>query len=143
MKLTIEEDRERIKRYGHIRPAPIWGPARCSARCPGNPRSCTLEVDHRGPHVAHGWFNKVVAVWDEGIKGRRSDARKAVERAGSPSGSVARRSTRNRGPLASSGGFWGRVRRRAPSMEGALLVILALGMVGFAIETALRILGWR
>jgi hypothetical protein len=45
--------------------------------------------------------------------------------------------------MAPLGRFWRRVSRLAPSMEGTLLIILCLGMVLFAIDTALRILGWR
>jgi hypothetical protein len=64
VKLTIERDPEAIKRYGYLKPARAWGGQRCSARCPGTARTCTLEKGHRGPHVAHGMFKKVVAVWD-------------------------------------------------------------------------------
>ena len=136
MKLTVEENRETIKRYGHIKPAPIWGSVRCSARCLGPPRTCTLEEGHRGPHVAHGWFKKVLAVWDSGIKARRSEekAKRAV-------GAVARSGSRNVGLVAALKAFWRRVIRRAPPMEEALLLILALSMAGFAIDWALRILG--
>jgi hypothetical protein len=143
MKLTVEENRERIKRFGHIRPAPMWGSVRCSVRCPGSSRDCTREVGHSGPHVAHGRFNRVLAVWDGGIKGRRSGARKSVEKANRALGVATRKGMGGSGLLASVKGLWGRVRRGAPSMEGALLIVLGLGMVWFAIETALRILGWR
>ena len=68
MRLTVEHNREAIKRYRDVKLAPTWGTVRCRAKCPGTQRSCTLEVDHRGPHVAHGRFRKVVAVWDAGIK---------------------------------------------------------------------------
>jgi len=72
VRLTVEEDRETIKRYGHIKPGRAWGRGLCSARCPGTTRTCTLEKRHRGPHVAHR-FKKVVAVWDTGAEVLRSE----------------------------------------------------------------------
>ena len=56
---------EEIEKYEHIKPAPTFGPVRCFAKCPGTPRTCTLERGHAGPHVAHGFPKKVMAVWDE------------------------------------------------------------------------------
>lgn len=143
MKLTVEENRERIKRYGHIKPAPTWGVVRCSARCPGTTRTCTLERGHRGLHVAHGMFNKVVAVWDAGVKGGQSASPKSVEKTRRAVEGAPREALRKKGPVAPSRGFWSRITQRAPSMEGALLFILGLGMLWFAIDTALHILGWR
>ena len=64
MRFTKKEDPEQVKQYGHIKPAPVFGPLRCFARCPGTHQSCTLSKGHSGPHVAHG-FKKVLAVWDE------------------------------------------------------------------------------
>jgi hypothetical protein len=61
--LTREADRVAIREYEHIRPAPTWGPVRCFARFPGAARTCTLAKGHDGPHVAHTFFKKVVAVW--------------------------------------------------------------------------------
>jgi hypothetical protein len=136
VKLTIEENRETIKRYGHIKPAPFWGSVSCSARCPGTVRTCTLERGHIGPHVAHGTFRKVLAVWDQGIKAGKSDVkpRRAV-------GPIARRRSRDRGLVAALKAFWGRVLRRDHFIEEAFLLVLAVAMVGFAIDWALRILG--
>ncbi len=65
MKLTIEADREAIQRYRHLARAPS-GVATCSARCPGTTRNCTLRRGHGGPHVSHGAFRRVLAVWDKG-----------------------------------------------------------------------------
>jgi len=143
MRLTIEKDRERIKRYGHMRPAPAWGAGRCSALCPGTSRACTLEQGHRGPHVAHGLFRRVVAVWDAGIKSPTTRARGSAGEAKKVPSVVVRRERRDGGLVASIRGLRGRISRRAPSMEGVFLVILGLGMVWFAVEAALRILGWR
>lgn len=64
MILTRERDPQLIEQYSHIRPAPTWGPLRCFDRCPGSKRTCTLAKDHSGPHVSHGLFKKVMAVWD-------------------------------------------------------------------------------
>ena len=64
MRLTREEHPEAIKRYGHIKRARGWRVRPCAAKCPGTTRTCTRGEGHRGPHVAHGAFRKVVAVWD-------------------------------------------------------------------------------
>jgi hypothetical protein len=72
MKLTIENDPETVRRYGYIKPAPRLGGRRCGARCPGTTRMCTLKREHRGPHVAHGRFKRVLAVWDEETPARGS-----------------------------------------------------------------------
>ena len=81
MRLTVEEHPETIKRYGHIRPGSFWAGTLCAARCPGTARSCTLTKAHRGPHVAHGPFKKVVAVWDreEGRKPAKRPAGRGVK----------------------------------------------------------------
>jgi hypothetical protein len=144
MKLTVEENRETIKKWVHILPAPIWGSVRCSAKCPGSTRSCALAKNHRGPHVAHGTFNRVVAVWDTDVRDRgSSDARRSVRRARRAMGTYLRTAPRDQGAMASLGRFWRRISRLDFSMEGALVIILSLGMVLFAMDTALRSLGWR
>lgn len=131
MKLTVEDNRETIKRYGHLRPAPRWGSVRCFARCPGSSRTCTLEVDHNGPHVAHGIFRQVVAVWE----GRRSEAeRKMVVGPAAPKGLKAER------PAATVDGFWRGVVRKAPSPEQGFLFVLFVAMMGFVIDWTLRML---
>jgi hypothetical protein len=136
MKLTIEENREAIKRYRHIPPVPPWGPPRCSARCPGTARNCTLRKGHAGPHVAHGTFKRVVAVWDKGTKALQPEKkRKRISVSAAPN--------RPRG-----GGLIPAVRailrRLIPSphaIEATFLLVLTLSMVWFAIDVALRILG--
>jgi len=65
MRLIREENPNEIEKYSNIKPAPTFGPLRCYARCPGTMRTCTLSKNHIGPHVAHGMFKKVMAVWDE------------------------------------------------------------------------------
>ena len=148
MKLTIEENRETIKRYGHIKPAPMWGSVRCSAKCPGAARNCTLEEGHRGPHVAHGMFKKVVAVWDAGINPQKPESRAIKARtpetkAIKEKGATAPKRFREKGLLATLKGLGRSALERAPTMEEALFIVLGLGMVWFAIETSLRILGWK
>lgn len=124
MKLTIEDHRETIKGYGHVKPAPMWGAVRCATRCPGAvSRICTLAVDHSGPHVAHGRFKKVVAVWD--------------------GGAVVPSRSRDEGPVSVFEALRGRLLGIMPSMEEGLLLILFLGMVGFVVDWTLRLLGLR
>jgi len=62
MRFTRKEDPEQVEQFGHIKPAPIFGPLRCFARCLGTPLTCTLSKGHSGPHVAHTFFKKVAAV---------------------------------------------------------------------------------
>ena len=137
MKLTIEENPERIRRFSHIKPAPRWGVALCSASCPGVPRTCTLKRGHAGPHVAHGAFRRVVAVWDKGIKLRKVEEKnkRAVR-------TTVRSDTGEGGPVAALWALWGRIARKEQSMEEVFLLLFALSMVGFAIDWAARILGF-
>jgi hypothetical protein len=137
MRLTVEENRDALRRYRHVKPAPIWGAVLCSTRCPETKRSCTLEGGHGGPHVAHGRFRRVVAVWDAGIKARRSEER--AKRAGT----ALTRDGWDGGLVATLMAFGARVVRRAPPMEEVFLVILFLAMVAFAIEVAVRVLASR
>jgi hypothetical protein len=132
MKLTVEDNRETIKRYAHLKPAPAWGSNRCGAACPGSPRTCTLEGGHRGPHVAHGLFRRVVAVWDSGARTRTSDDR---------SKGLVRAASRND---AAQGGLVAALRTfRAvvPSMETGIYLFFFLIMVGFGLYFVLLILG--
>jgi hypothetical protein len=134
MKLNIEEDRETIKRYKHIRPAP-WGSVTCSARCPGTLRTCTLKRGHSGPHVAHGTLKKVVAVWDKDAKSE-GEAKGAVS-------ALTRTPGRSRGFFGALITLRNRVIPKPHAVEAGLFLIFALAMVGFAIDWALRILGLR
>lgn len=63
--ITRDENPEEIKKYEHIKSAPVFGPLRCFVIFPGKTFTCTLSQGHSGPHVAHTLFGKVVAVWDE------------------------------------------------------------------------------
>lgn len=134
MRLTVEEDPETIKRYGHVKPGRAWGGGLCSVQCPGTVRTCTLEKRHRGPHVAHGRFKKVVAVWDAGREVRRS--------AGSVRPSAAPRTPREvwtggvGGPLQA---LWSRIVALTPSVGDIALLLLLVGFVVFSIQWFLLI----
>lgn len=79
MLLTAEEHPEAIKRYAHVARAGGWGGSECSARLDGTTRSCTRQRGHSGPHVAHGSWRKILAVWDEASGRRRAASRKLAE----------------------------------------------------------------
>lgn len=137
MRLTLEKDRERIKRFSHIRAASGWGVARCSVSCPGTSRVCTLKRGHSGPHVAHGWFGRVVAVWDESVGERKPAVR--------PKRLARKKAIKE---PRTAGGFMGLVRAfrkrflgRPELVEQVIFLVLALSMVGFFIDIALRVLG--
>jgi len=66
MRLTVEEHPEAIKRYAHLKPARGFRARSCHAGLSGTGRTCTRETGHRGPHVAHGRFSRLLAVWDSG-----------------------------------------------------------------------------
>ena len=65
MKLTARDNPETIRRYAHLRRA-RWGRAVCGARGSDTGHTCGREAGHRGPHAAHAWFGRVVAVWESG-----------------------------------------------------------------------------
>jgi len=129
MRLTVEENPETIKRYGHLKPAPRWGSVRCSVRCSGTSRDCTLEKGHRGPHAAHGAFNRVVAVWDAGSPVRKSEgvALDLAERNAFREGGVV--------------GVWKAVRNVVPDMETGIYLTFFVAFVGFVIYWLLLIVG--
>lgn len=134
MKLTIEENREAIKRYRHIKPAPIRGTALCSAQCPGTIRTCTLKRGHPGFHVAHGSFKKVLAVWDKGVTTAAAPVKvkKAVKTITRPEPESTGKALR---------ALWNGFLQRAPSLEEVLLLAFSLAMTGFAIHWLLQIFG--
>ena len=132
MRLTVEKDRETIKRYGHIRPAPAWGGIACAARSPGTARTCTLEKGHRGPHVAHGFLKKVVAVWDAGTGAAPEKPRTAV-------GPRMPKEVWTGSLVSGMGAFWSQVVRLKPAIGDVALLILFLGFVVFAVDWFLRI----
>lgn len=138
MKLTIEDNREALKRYRHIRPAPQKGSARCSAVCPGTVRTCTLRRGHSGPHVAHGMFGRVLAVWDKGVK--IPENRGGIPR---PAAVVRRAGSGYGGFLATLRALREKIVLKEHYIEAGLLLAFALAMVGFAIDWALRIMGLK
>ena len=134
MKITIEENREAIKRYRHIKPAPTRGSALCSVRCPGTVRTCTLKKGHAGFHVAHGPFKKVVAVWDQGIRAGKHDdwaEKKALE--------ISNKRLQDPGMMEAWKSTWGSIIQRSPSMEEMFLLVLSVAMVGFAVHWLFQI----
>jgi hypothetical protein len=129
VRLTIEQDPQSIKRYGHLKPARGLGVRACSARCPGSTRACTLEAGHRGPHVAHGVLGKVLAVWDGAPEPARSDVkvRRAVR-------SMARRGAHDVKPVGGLGALWTRLVSLNLSVEEMALLVLFVAMVGFVVH---------
>ena len=138
MRFTREQNPDAIERYAHVRPARGRRANRCGVGFPGGTRSCTLARGHNGPHVAHGRWRRVVAVWsDEGRAIRPPRSR-----------SVAAASSRTRftdiGPLAALDWFWRRLTLRTEHfLEEIVFFVLFIGMVGFVIDWALRMLGVR
>lgn len=137
MRLTIEQDPESIRRYRHVKPARVRDARLCSARCPGSSRACTLRKGHRGPHVAHSMFKKVVAVWDagSGVVESPEGARRAAE-------ARSRRAPRVRSGRPS--GVVGTLRDRVAGLGSSLadigLLVLLLAFAGFAVRWLLIIL---
>ena len=136
MKLTIEDNPEAIKRYRHIRPAPRAGTIPCSVGCPGTTRTCTQKRGHGGPHIAHGRFKRVEAVWDRGaqISSPRLPMKKVTK-------TLKERERGGSGFLAGLRSAWKAIVPKEHFIEEALLILFALGMVWFAIDWALRIIG--
>ena len=139
MRLTAEDNPEAVKRYLHLKAVPAWRGARCGVGCSGARQTCTLSPGHSGPHVAHGRFNRILAVWD-GSGVTAPPASKPIRATQPPS----RRRRQPGGPVQALSGFVARVMRRpAHYSEEALLLIFFLFMVGFVIDWTLRIMGWK
>jgi hypothetical protein len=134
MRLTLESDPESVKRYGHLKPVRGFGARPCSTRFPGSGRACTLARGHGGPHVAHGRLGKVLAVWD-------AAADVVPTRAARP----APGSTGNVREDSRAVAILDRVRAVVAyvdvSVEGILLLVLFLAMVGFVIDWLFMIVG--
>jgi hypothetical protein len=128
VRLTREEHPESIKRYRHVKPA-LRAP-RCYLRCPGTTHTCSLEKGHRGPHVAHGLFSRVVAVWDVGAEGapRAAPARVSPKR-------PRRKSigTKSRSPSGFVEELVGIVRHAASSLEELAWLTFFIAFVAFAV----------
>ena len=135
VRLRVEEHARAIRRYRHVKPA-RGGSAKCSLRCPGTSHTCTLAKGHRGPHVAHGSFRKVVAVWDSGA--RAEPAARTVHRGSGAKAPIGLRSRRPAGLLEV---FRALLARAVSSGEELVLAICFLAFVWFAIDWILLILG--
>lgn len=136
MKLTIEKDGERLKRYAHVKPTRGWTAVVCGTACPGTERTCTREREHGGPHVAHGRFGKVLAVWYGG-----GDRGAPVERLKASIQSRAQRDLRSGGLVGILEELGRRVARVAEAVGEAAILILFLAMLGFAVYWMSLILG--
>lgn len=138
MRLTLQNNPATIKRYANVRPARIWSGRRCGVKCPGLTRNCTLAKGHRGPHIAHAFPGRVVAVWDSGP---------ALESGGGTGrlapGARAQQRLRMRNPEGFVEAVWRRTRSVVSSPEDVAFIALFVIMVWFAVDTALRILGVR
>ena len=136
MRHTIETDPHAIRRYSHVRPARGWKVKRCDAACRGAEHLCTRELGHRGPHVAHGSWGRVKAVWEGDVALRAPpEALQRVVEAARQGGLPSRRS----GGALESLGRW--VTDRVSSVEDAAMLILFLAFLGFAVDWFLRMLG--
>ena len=139
MRITAKEHGEAARRFRHLRPARSWR-ARCGAACTGTAHRCTRERGHRGPHVAHAAFGRVVAVWEPAPGGVREGALESRRETRPGPRRPRRPSRRNRVP------GWGAFLRywlTRPFHEPELfvLLILFLAFVGFSIHWIVLIMG--
>lgn len=135
MRLTVRDDPHTIARYRHVKAA-RRGKARCSVGEPGTGRSCTRPRGHTGPHVRHGVFGRVLAVWDSAVEVRMSaQTSKRASEARAGSGLLTRRRPWGLAALR------GRLARVFSSVEETVFLVLFLAFVGFAVDWLLRILG--
>ncbi len=141
MRLTVEEHPQAIKRYGHVSPARPWK-ALCAERLPEGTRLCSREAAHRGPHVSHGRFRKVVAVWDaQAVAQAPAKAARA--------GAVRRDRPPRESPIglpesapdAPLRWLWKRASSVVGSAEELTFLIFFVAFVGFAIYWFLLLLG--
>ena len=135
MRLTAETNPEAIKRYRHIKPASFWRTERCASVWPAR-HICTREKGHRGPHAAHGFLRRVVAVWESGGIVPRAQERvaRAPTRTSFSDRPVGLRTMSPRGVLESLQGF---VRRATSSSDEIAFVFLFAVFVWFALEILL------
>lgn len=138
MRITADDHPHAIHRYGDVRPA-RWGRSRCGARLPDDlDVTCTREAQHRGPHVAHRVFRRVVAVWDSGPALRALGSERPVPL-------VRRRATAPVGLRTPSGAS--RLRElakrvlRDPPVEEVAMLILLVAFSWFAFDWFRMIMG--
>ena len=132
MRLIASEHGESIRRFAHLRRARSIGARSCAVRLAGTRHSCTREEFHRGPHVAHGAFRKVVAVWDTGggpatkigsvreSKARQRPTRRPVGLRTSPTGGAVSRGAR-------------RILRMIMDIEELALLLMFVAFVYFGV----------
>lgn len=137
MRLTIDEQPDQLRRYGHVRPASGRGTARCKIQLLGTTYSCSRERGHSGPHVAHGRLRRVVAAWDASA-GAPVASRESVRNRAKARGQGGLPSRRSGGVLEA---MWARTLRVLSDPEQLFLLILFLAFAGFAVDWMLRIIG--
>jgi hypothetical protein len=144
MRLTVENDRETIKRYGHIKPAGVLT-QKCSRTCPGTARSCTREKGHRGPHVAHGSFKRILAVWESGsaATGRAGESAESGLQLRNPGRLRHRKNPEMETwrPLQWLKAVGERLMSMVSSPEDLIFLVFFLAFVGFAIHWLILIAG--
>lgn len=126
MKLTAEHHPESIKRYSHIKS--VRRGAICRQLCPGTTHICSRARGHRGPHVAHGLFRKVVAVWDLGDARPERASRDAPAR-----GERRPVGLRSRSPVSFLEAVRDLVRQGLSSAEELAWLAFFIAFVGFAV----------
>ena len=140
--MTAEEQPQAIKRYAHVPRAGGWNPTPCGSRLEGTARLCTRERGHSGPHVAHGAFRRILAVWD--AAGGSAASRRL--RGAHPEHPAPKRPRRRPVGLPSRAGdsasalrTW--LSRTLASAEEIAFLVFFLAFVGFAIYWLSLILG--
>ncbi len=134
MKLILKENPDAIRRYAHIKPAPLLGARACGSPCPGTRYTCTLAKGHSGVHVAHGRFRKVVAVWDRHAQIQEP---KRITKAGQEAAAL--KKAKKESLPARIKGIWGRLVPSSHLIEAVVLVVFFLGMVAWAVDIAIQI----
>jgi len=132
MRLTLDTNRQSLRRYGHIKPA-RGGQQHCAQLCPGTDRRCGRERGHHGPHVSFGLIRKVVAVWEGSAAAVRPASAPAPKASRRP---PRRRPARERGVLRTLRDFLA-----APfaSLEELAWAVFFIVFVGFAVGGLLLI----
>ena len=138
MRILADQHPDAVKRYAHLKPAGRSA-KRCGVRCPDTHHRCTRAKDHRGPHVAHGAFRKVVAVWDTGVAVQPSGGDEATppsrrRRTGKPIGLPKRE-------IGLWAGLRERIARTLGSVEQIAFLVFFLAFLGFALHWFSLLLG--
>ncbi|RMH18460.1 MAG: hypothetical protein D6701_06290 [Gemmatimonadetes bacterium] len=148
MRLTVEEHSEAVRRYAHVGRARGLGARACGAPLPATGRRCSRDRGHGGPHVAHGRFGRVLAVWDRSAVTRTPDriatseelraSRRPTRRKKAPARPTSAASSSREAGLARRVGAW--VRAHVSSFEEALFLVMFLAFAVFAVQWALLLL---